>query len=364
MIDFLAATAETAQSPFRETGVEPLVLLGNSPGSKQLREAVSRAAFASGPVLVVGEPGSGKSVVARTLHEHGPRSTQHCAVVQCNALSASEIEEELFGGTLGSASRSAERRGALEVGNGGTVILEQAESIPRRTQAQLARFLDSGLVKGGRRVARLNTRLIATCTQPPSPKRDCDRGLWTQLAGNTIRVPSLRERHADIPGLAQFFALNTSSRDGKVAFAADALHALCEYSWPGNLTELRRVVERLASAGGRESIQAHDLPVGIRPRRPARRPGHDGRSSVGEQLFARVQRTGESFWSAVYPLFMHREITRRDLRDLIRRALDVARDNRDLLRVLNMPSGDRRRFESFLRKYDCALAPRGSAERD
>jgi DNA-binding NtrC family response regulator len=141
-----------------------------------------------------------------------------------------------------------------------------------------------------------------------------------------------------------------------VKFSRESLAALQSYSWPGNVSQLRTVVERLVASVPGDEIRANDLPVGIRPRRPAGSPVR--RPSVGEELFARLQASGESFWSAVYPLFMKREITRTDLRDLMRRALHRARGNaEDLVRVLNMPESDRQRFARFLRKYDCELHP-------
>jgi DNA-binding NtrC family response regulator len=365
MIDFRAATAGTAESLLRTVIDGTPVLVGTSPASDQLRKAMTRAAAADGPVLVVGERGSGRSLVARALHEHGERAARRCAVVHCNDVPASQLDAELFGGVSGGGRHTSEGRGALELSEGGTVILEHVETSPVPTQMRLARFFESGLIEDEGRKTRVNTRVIATCTEAPTGGREYDPALWARLTRHTVRVPSLRERQADIPTLAQFFASGSSDREEHVAFASEALHALCAYPWPGNVAQLRRVVEHLVSAGHRDSIQASDLPVGIRPRRAAGRSGHQGRVTVGEQLFARVQRTGDSFWSIVYPLFMNREITRRDLRDLIRRALDVARDNRDdVVRVLNMPVADRGRFEKFLRKYDCELAPRDAAGRD
>jgi DNA-binding NtrC family response regulator len=243
--------------------------------------------------------------------------------------------------------------------DGGTVILENIEALSPRTQVLLERFLDSGHVH---RVGTfgpgkpVSTRIIATSGIAPKAADAAGRRhqqLWERLTRTAIHVPSLRERRADIPLLSQFFASGHETGHVGAVFSADAMHALSAYSWPGNVSQLRSVVERLVD-GSAGQVLAHDLPVGIRPRQRGNRAAHGQRPTVGEDLFARVKTTGESFWSAVYPLFMKREITRGDLRDLIRRALDAARGNVDgLVRVLNMPGSDRPKFEKFLRKYGC-----------
>jgi DNA-binding NtrC family response regulator len=152
--------------------------------------------------------------------------------------------------------------------------------------------------------------------------------------------------------LLSLFA-SASRVQGDVTFAQDAVAALKSYSWPGNVSQLRSVVERLVENSAGE-IRSKDLPVGIRPRQEQH--GQGSRPSAGEELFSRIQVTGESFWSAVYPLFMKREITRTDLRDLISRAFQKARGNAEgLVEILNMPPSDRQKFARFLRKYGCEL---------
>jgi DNA-binding NtrC family response regulator len=223
-----------------------------------------------------------------------------------------------------------------------------------RTQALLARFLQSGRVhpRGASDFGvPIATRIIATTSYANGPSSESS-SWWAPWVDTTVTVPSLRERSTDIPLLLNLFA-SGSAAPRVVAFSQDAVTALKSYSWPGNVSQLRSVVERLvADVAGQ--IRSKDLPVGIRPR-----PGESGkeiRPSVGEELFSRIQATGESFWSAVYPLFMKREITRTDLRDLINRAFRKARGNvEELVQVLNMPSSDRQKFARFLRKYGCEL---------
>jgi DNA-binding NtrC family response regulator len=161
--------------------------------------------------------------------------------------------------------------------------------------------------------------------------------------------------------LVDYFArvATTGNERRAVTFTLEAHSALEAYSWPGNVRELRRVVERVVLSARSEVIGAEDLPVGIRPRRlGAAKDRRERRRTVGEDLFMRLLQGGESFWSAVYPMFMQREITRSDVRDLVRRGLEAARGNYStLVRLLNMPASDQRKFLGFLRRHGCELTP-------
>jgi DNA-binding NtrC family response regulator len=360
MTEFRVAAAETAFASQPLVVEPPAVLVGTSAAMERLRRDVLRAAARSQPVLIVGEPGTGKSLVARALHEQGPRAESSCAVVACEVFPAALLEAELFGCASGIVLGAArERRGLFELSSGGTVILDNIDVASARTQALVARFVAEGTVQplGPARDAlgtAVDTRTVATGTIEGEARAQMHSELASSLGARLIYVPSLRERRADIPALAQFFATGLEPVQRRVGFSSAALAALTAYSWPGNVRQLRIVVERLVAAGRAGEIQAKDLPVGIRPRSDALSGAWTRVPSVGEALFARVQASGESFWSAVYPLFMKREITRADLRDVVRRARDAARGNADeLVRLLNMPRSDSQRFQRFLRKYDC-----------
>ena len=302
MIDFRAAAAGTDEPFLRTVTDQPPVLVGKSPALDRLRQAVLHAAGEDGPVLILGESGSGKSVVARAVHEQGSRAGRTFAVVSCEAFSETSLEMKLFGWSAGDLARVNDRQSLLEEASGGSLVLENVDAMPAGAQALLERYLSSGVVPGGGtgRVA-VNTRIIAT-----SSKAVTQPG-WNRIFASTVRVPSLRERPADIPVLAQYFANDASGQPGDVTFAADAVRALCAYAWPGNVTQLEQVIRRLARSGAVGPILATDLPVGIRPRRAVRKRGERLQPSVGAQLFERLQRTGESFWACVYPLFMRRE---------------------------------------------------------
>ena len=134
--------------------------------------------------------------------------------------------------------------------------------------------------------------------------------------------------------------------------------ALQEYAWPGNVRELRNVVERLVVNGRSGVVVLEELPSEIRSRQSMlARPVRERRRTVGDELFKRLVTDGESFWSTVYPLFMQREITRTNVRELIRKGLEDARGNyKIVVRMFNMPPEDYKKFLNFLRKHDCQLS--------
>ena len=360
------AAARLTESAARPPANDTPLLIGDSPTFSRLREEVDRVARVDAPTLVMGEPGSGRSLLARALHHVSVRRDEPLVVLSCGDMPETLLEAELFGCLKGSvAGASSDRAGVLDLAHGGTVLLEDVDEMPLRTQGLLARFLESGEVKrvgtfGGGTPAdvRVVASTSATLRDRVAEGRFREE-LWSQFAGSTLAIPALRERRDDIPILIDYFAAAHCEAVGKpeVIFAPDALRALKEFSWPGNVRELRTVVKRGVGSARSLVIVADELPVGIRPRRTgARRRGRERRRAVGEELFVRLISNGESFWSCVYPLFMEREITRTDVRDLVRRGLEVARGNsKTLVRLFNMPAADHKRFVGFLRKYDCQL---------
>jgi DNA-binding NtrC family response regulator len=173
-----------------------------------------------------------------------------------------------------------------------------------------------------------------------------------------LTVPPLRERREDIPGLAQYF-LESFSKDSTIArqFSPDSVGLMTDYDWPGNVRELQNVIERLAVTVASESIKPEDLPIEIRARQGSSlKPKRERRRTVADDLYRRLIEERESFWSLVYPLYMQREITRSNVRDVVRRGLEEARGNYKIVaRLFNMDQGDYKRFLNFLRKHDCQV---------
>jgi DNA-binding NtrC family response regulator len=173
-------------------------------------------------------------------------------------------------------------------------------------------------------------------------------------------VPPLRERREDIPLLVERFVQRSSSTGSYTmrAVSPEALEALTRYSWPGNVRELQNVIERLVVTCQREIALAEDLPPEIRSLPfGTYRPRRERRRTVADELFQKLTESGESFWTLVYPLYMQREITRGNVRDLVRKGLQEARGNyRIVVRLFNMEPGDYKRFLNFLRTHECQVS--------
>ena len=172
-------------------------------------------------------------------------------------------------------------------------------------------------------------------------------------------IPPLRDRRGDISILARHFLnLFAARSDSPVrAISPDAMTALSDYSWPGNIRELANVLERLVVSGRREVVTVDDLPVEVRAERDVTfRPRRERRRTVADQLYKKLTDERESFWTAVYPLYMQREITKSNVRDLVKRGLQETRGSyKIVVKLFNMDSSDYKKFLNFLRKHDCQL---------
>jgi two-component system response regulator AtoC len=359
-------------------------LIGASGAISLLREEIDRISGSDAKVLIMGETGVGKELVARYIHESSTRAGRVFVPVNCAGLPETLLESELFGHVKGSFTGAfRDKPGKLEIADRGTVFMDEIGEMTLRMQGLLLRFLETGelqKVGGGRMDGRVDVRVLAATNRD---LRDMiARGtfredLFYRLNVIHLRVPALRERREDIPVLANHFisAFTGGAKgdghgngNGNVGgghgsrtvvrrLEAGALELLTAYSWPGNVRELENVIERLVVTGRAESIQPQDLPpeiqahqtIGFTPRRERRR-------TVADDLFKKLVDDRESFWTAVYPLYMNREITRGNVRDLIRKGLLEARGNYKIVaRLFNLEPGDYKRFLNFLRKHDCQL---------
>jgi DNA-binding NtrC family response regulator len=174
-----------------------------------------------------------------------------------------------------------------------------------------------------------------------------------------IVVPPLRERREDIPSLIDRFLgqFTAANRSAITSVSPAALKALYEYSWPGNVRELENVIERLVVTVQGPTIEVEHLSPEIREQTTlALRPRRERRKTISDELYKRMIEQHESFWTTVYPLFMEREITRNNVREVIRRGLEEARGNYKIVaRLFNMEARDYKRFLNFLRKHDCQI---------
>ena len=349
------------------TNVDELPLLvGSSPLLVDLRQEVQRVAKSDAKVLITGESGVGKEVVARSVHTDGPRQHHDFIAVNCAGLPETLLESELFGHAKGSFTGAyRDKPGKLEMAHLGTVFLDEVGEMTLRMQGMLLRFLETGeLQKVGseRASAPVNVRVIAATNR--NLRHLIDQGqfredLYYRLNVIHLRIPPLRERRTDIPALVDHFLDKFSQRRGTraVAFSPEAMQVLTEYAWPGNVRELENVIERLLVTAPADVVTPRDLPLELQaPRSLSLRPKHERRRTVSDDLYKRLVDEGESFWTTVYPLYMQRDITRGNVRDLIRKGLENARGNYKIVaKLFNMEPQDYKRFLNFLRKHECQL---------
>jgi transcriptional regulator with PAS, ATPase and Fis domain len=356
---------------------EQVQFIGTSRAISDLQAEVERVARSDAKVLITGESGAGKEVVARAINAASVRARVAFVPVNCAGIPESLLESELFGHVKGSFTGAyRDKPGKLEMADNGTIFLDEIGEMTLRMQGLLLRFLETGEIQkvGAERVTRTaNVRVMAATNRD---LRDLiTRGqfredLFYRINVIHVVVPSLRERREDIPLLAEHFLANFARADSfgrgpegshqhtmVRAFSAEAMAALTEYAWPGNVRQLQNVIERLVVTGRREIVMPDDLPMEIRtPGHSNMRPRRERRRTVADDLFKKLIEERESFWSAVYPLYMNREITRSNVRDLVHKGLEEARGNyKIVLRLFNMESSDYKRFLNFLRKHDCQL---------
>jgi len=220
---------------------------------RRVMAQLERVAASETRVCILGETGTGKELVARTLHERSPRASGPFVALNCAAVPAELIESELFGHEKGSFTGAAGRHvGKFEQAEHGTLFLDEIGDMPLHMQAKLLRVLEEGEVErvGGEKPVRVDVRvLVATHRDLAALAKDGKfrEDLFHRIYVFPLVLPPLRERREDIPALVEHFAKQVCSQNGwkPIPFASEAMEALREYAWPGNVRELRNVVERL-----------------------------------------------------------------------------------------------------------------------
>jgi DNA-binding NtrC family response regulator/tetratricopeptide (TPR) repeat protein len=228
-------------------------LIGTSPAASALRDAIVRAARAPFPVLVEGESGSGKELVARAIHRFGSRRDRRLCAVNCAAIADDLLEAELFGHARGAfTGASVDRAGIFEEADGGTLFLDEIAELSARAQAKLLRVLQDGEVRriGENVPRRVDTRVIAATNRRLDQEVEGGRfraDLRFRLDVIRIAVPPLRDRATDIPQLASHFWQEASARlKSRATLAPETVAALARYDWPGNVRELQNAIASLA----------------------------------------------------------------------------------------------------------------------
>ncbi len=238
-----------------------------SPAMKKLFELVDRIAVSPLSILLVGETGAGKDVVARAIHQRSPRSTGPFVAVNCAALPEQLIEAELFGHDRGAfTGATIAKPGLLETASTGTAFLDEIGELPFAQQGKLLRVLEAGEVQriGALKPRPIDVRFVAATNRELAREIDAGsfrRDLFFRLAGMTLSIPPLRERREDILPLARHFAARAAKAIGRPSpeISSEALETLERHTFPGNVRELRNVIERAVALAGESPIGTEHL---------------------------------------------------------------------------------------------------------
>ena len=361
------------------------VMLGTSAAMRAIEREIDVAAGCSAKVLITGESGVGKELVARLIHEGSARRANKFVAINCAGLPDSLLESELFGHVRGSFTGAyRDKKGWLEAAHGGTIFLDEVGEMSLRMQAMLLRFLETGEIQrvgSERALPPLDVRVIAATHRNLSEcvrERTFREDLYYRLNVVHIEVPPLRDRRGDIPVLLKHFLSMFSSahRLPVPDVAADAMQRLVSYDWPGNVRELKNVAERLVVGSRSGRIETTSIPSDVSARSTQSTPRSDvalmasstvltvpvsspaaAASSTLQHRLDRLMKDRVSFWSEVHEPFMNHDITREDVRQLVREGLAHTRGNyKMLVRAFNMDPRDYKRFLSFLRTYKCHVS--------
>jgi len=341
-------------------------LIGSSAAIRAVREELHSAARSNAKVLLTGESGVGKDVVARLIHSQSRRARAAFVTMNCAGVPDTLLESELFGHVRGSFTGAyQDRRGLLETAHCGTIFMDEVGEMSLRMQALLLRFLETGEIQrvgAERNIMQVDVRVICATNRKLVDLialRAFREDLYYRLNVIHIPIPPLRERREDIPLFLRHFFSSYSEQLGTPCpdLTPEAMSRLVEYEWPGNVRELQNLVHRLITRRLTRAITTQDL-VSIPRREPDTRPAATpvATTTAADSLFSRMVEGGESFWTVVYPSFMVRDLSRHDLQQIIGKGLKETRGNyRLLVQRFNMPPHDYKRFLNFLRKHDCQI---------
>src|SRR5262245_60799445 len=243
-------------------------LIGSTPVMEQLRATIERVAATDFTVLLEGESGVGKELVARQIHDLSRRRNGPFVAINCAALVDSLHEAELFGIEDRTATGVRGRRGKFEAADGGTLFLDEVSDLSPSAQAKVLRAIQDLAIErvGGNGIQRVDIRIVAASNRSLGDmvaQKQFRADLFYRLSGVDVRVPTLRERRPDIVALIRHF-LEQHRSTRYLRLSRDAVHALTEYDWPGNVRELERLVERLVALAQSDVIELEDLPAVVK----------------------------------------------------------------------------------------------------
>ena len=352
---------QNIQSESHRAAIAKPVFLGHAPAIERVRAAADRVARGDAKVLITGESGVGKDVLGRYLHTQSTRARSPFVALNCAGISETLLESELFGHVKGSFTGAhRDKIGKLQLAHRGTIFLDEIGEMSLRMQALLLRFLENGEIQpvgADTTAARVDVRVISA-TNRNLPEMvaagQFREDLMYRIKVVHLHMPPLRERAEDIRMLIQHAIDRTGSH---VAIDEEAMEVLERYRWPGNVRELQNVVEQLAWLGHDGRIGVPDLPPALLAAAPSTiMRKHERRRQVADDLFQTLTSGSHKFWDHVYALFLNRDITRHDMRELVRRGLAATSGNyRAMLHLFGIEAHDYKRFLNFLAAHDCSV---------
>jgi transcriptional regulator with GAF, ATPase, and Fis domain len=245
-------------------------VIGESPSLRRIFKLVSQVAPSDSTVLILGETGTGKELIARAIHNNSPRKNKLMVKVNCAALPSNLIESELFGHERGSFTGATEQRlGKFELANNSTLFLDEIGDMPLDLQVKLLRALQEKEIErvGGRKTIKVDVRIVAATNR--ELEKEVAEGrfrsdLYYRLNIFPISLPALRDRREDIPLLAEYFIQRFAKKAGRqiTTFSNRALQDMIQYSWPGNIRELEHLIERSVLLSSGDTIKQIHLPPG------------------------------------------------------------------------------------------------------
>jgi DNA-binding NtrC family response regulator len=288
------ASLAPAEGDDEEVGIDDLPateMIASSPVMIDIYKLISRIAPTDVTVLVEGETGTGKELIARMIHKYSPRAEKPFVAVDCGAIAPTLIESELFGAVRGAYTGSdRDRPGYLEAAHGGTVFLDEIGEVETAFQLKLLRFLQEREVRpvGSTRSRQVDVRVVAATNrdllklvQDGKYRED----LWYRLATVPIKVPPLRERHGDIPLLAHYFVERSNARFSTAARLTESgVRALSDYTWPGNVRQLQHLIERLCILSPTGRIDDAAVRSALELQRPSNGGGDTLADTESEQI--------------------------------------------------------------------------------
>jgi DNA-binding NtrC family response regulator len=335
---------------------------------KQVLATAVLAAAGDAKVLITGESGVGKDLLAREIHARSRRAQRRFIAINCAGLTETLLESELFGHVKGSFTGAyRDKVGQLLLADHGTLFLDEVGDMSLRMQALMLRFLESGELRpvgAGDAGTKVNVRLISATNRNLAEMVSTGQfreDLLYRLRVIHIHVPPLRERREDIRPLVSHLVAQIAR---PVVYDDEALRALERYRWPGNVRELQNAIEQTTWLSPGPTITVEHLPPSLLEASEHLVPVRERRCQVADDLYDAVVHGGYTFWEHIYPLFLGRNITRHDVRELVRLGLRATGGNyRPLLKLFGMPERDYKRFLNFLNTHGCRVDFRGFRDR-